>query len=126
MKPQKAYSPKLRTAMGEIENVLKKHDICGFFGLFDENNVEFKMHVEASWSLVEFQINPDHTANVKIKMRKNMQKEMDATGGFLFNMRDLAALFFNQSDLLCKKICEHAKVTHTPFSGFNNDDRDLS
>lgn len=124
MKP--AYSPKLRTAMGEIENILKKHDITAFLGLFDQDHVEFKMHVEASWSLIEFKLNADQTANVKIKMRPKMQKEMDATGGFLFNMRDLAALFFNQSDLLCKKIVEHAKVTHTPFSGFNNDGRDLT
>jgi hypothetical protein len=120
------YSPKLRTAMGEIENILNKHDITAFVGLFDKDFVEFKMHAEASWSLIEFKINDDHTANVKLKMRPKMQVEMDATGGFLFNMRDLAGLFFVQADRLCQKLEEHSKVTHTPFSGFNNDGRGLS
>lgn len=122
----KKYDPKLRQAMGEIENILKKYDCAAIVGLFSKNFVEFKYEPQASWSLIEFKMNPDHSANVKIKMRPKMQAEMDASSAFLFNARDLSALFFRQSDVLCKELQKHAKVEHKPFANLNNDGRNLS
>ena len=123
-KRKKGYDSKLRTAMGEIENVIKKHDIAGFFGLFSKTHVEFKFEPMATWSLIEMgPRNEDHSVNVKIKMRPKLQEEMDATGALVFNMRDLAALFLMNAQELCEKIKERAVVTHTPFDGLNNDDR---
>lgn len=120
------YDPKLRQAMGEIENILKKYDCAAMIGLFSKKFVEFKFEPHASWSLVEFKMSPDHTAKVKIKLRPKMQDEMDATAGFLFNARDLAQMLFTQINVLCEGLQKHAEITHTAFKDLNNDGRDIN
>ena len=120
---KKSYDPKLRVAIAEIENILKKHDIGGMVALFSEDHAEFKMSIEPSWSLARF-IRDGEVFHMKLYNSK--QPQLDQTAGMIFGMRDLAAMFFQQTDLMVKKITEHAKVDHKVFgeTGIKNDDRE--
>jgi hypothetical protein len=124
---EKKYDPKLRQAMGEIENILKKYDCMAAISLHSLTHSEFKLHLESSWSLIEFQMNSDHTARVRVKIRPKMQVEMDATIGAVYSIRDLSGLFFRQMDAIASEVERKSDVTHTPFSGgIDNSGRDLS
>lgn len=118
------YDPKLRDAAKEIEDILKKYDICAFFGLTSETHGEFGLQVESSWSLLEHITNEDGTAHIKIKIRAKQKDKMDSMGSFVYTMRDLAAMFFQQADQMCDMIQSHCLVLHKPLEGrITNDDR---
>jgi hypothetical protein len=45
---------KLLIARGEIEQVLKRHDICGHVALFGRGRMELMLSLDASWSRLSF------------------------------------------------------------------------
>jgi hypothetical protein len=119
----KNYDPKLRTAMKEIEEILKKYDIGATITLQSEKHAEFKMFVETSWSLARFIRDGDA---FHIKLYNSRQPQLDWTAGMIYSMRDLSALFFQQTEQIIKKIEEHSKVDHKIFGlkGITNEDRE--
>lgn len=109
------YDPKLRQAAAEIQEILKKHDIGAFMGLFSLTHTEFVFHIEPSWSMATFKRNPEtgEVEGFRFKQRIKQQAQSDATAGMFFNMRDLAARFFQYADNAIKLLEQHMKIDHT-------------
>lgn len=119
----KNYDPKLREAMDEIVEVLKKHDVGGFIALGSRHHAEFKMAIDhMSWSNVRFMKDGER---VHIKLHsKSDHANTEATVGLVASTRDLCALGFQQTEAIMKQIEQHVKVEHVVFGkGINNDDR---
>jgi hypothetical protein len=119
---EKNYDPKLRAAMAEINNVMKRYDICGIVGLCSESHQEFVMKIESKWSLAYYKRDGEA---VHLKLHQSKQPQLDQTGGMIFGLRDLAALFFGQLDHIAKRVGQVMQVDHKPFgkNGITNDDR---
>lgn len=108
------YDPKLRAAAEEIKQVMKKHDIAGFVGLFSISHAEFVFEIESSWSIAKWKRDPE-TGDVqgfRFSVRKNKKAEGDATAGLFCNMRDLSARFFQYADNAIKLLEQHMKIDH--------------
>lgn len=56
------YSPKLRKAMEEIKDVLKKHDIAGFIAIHTPGHVEYSHNLMPSYSAC----NIDNTTGIVV------------------------------------------------------------
>ncbi len=110
--------------MVEIEEVLKRYDCGAFVSLHSKEHGEFKMIVEhMSWSNVRF-LRKGEVAHVKLYM-KLAKANTTSTVAMLASMRDLAAVMFNNADIMMKQLEVQAKITHIPVhKRITNDDRE--
>lgn len=78
------YSPKLKKAMKEIQEILDKHDIAAYVALHTPGHAEYLMHLNPSYSCVRFdqatgearirsRVKEDHNGDVKAQ--ENMLKD---------------------------------------------------
>jgi hypothetical protein len=119
----KTYDSKLREALAEIEQTLKKFDIAAFVTLHSRTHSEFKFCIEApTWSNVRF-IKDGEAIHLKLHTKSDHAKTED-TVAMLYSIKDLCALGFQMMDKLSTRIEQDAKVEHVSFGGgINNDDR---
>lgn len=119
----KGYDSKLRDAMAEIEEILKKFDIGAFITLHSRTHSEFKFCIEApTWSNVRF-IKEGEAIHLRLYSKSEHAKTED-TIGMLYSIKDLCAAGYLQMDKLSTRIEQDAKVEHVAFGGgINNDDR---
>lgn len=126
MSEKLSYDPKLRTAMAEIKEVLKKHDIGGYVALNSKTHAEFQMMIDVpEWSVIRY-ISDDAGA-VHIKLyTKTRHADAEATVGMIASLRDLTALGFQQADAIMKQIEAHVEVEHKKLTPemIKNDDRE--
>ena len=118
------YDQKLRTAMDEIKEVLKKHDIGGFIALNSKTHGEFAMAVDIpTWSKVRF-IRDGEAVHIKLHGATD-HANTEATVAMIAGIRDLCILGYGQADQMLTKIQEQITVVHVPFGGkgINNEDR---
>ena len=123
----KSYDPKLREAMTEIEEVLKKHDIGGFIALASPSHTEFKVAIDVpTWSVVRY-IKDGEAVHIKL-YTKSRHADTEATVHMIASIRDLCVLAFGQTEQIMNKIEEQVKVVHVPFGGkgITNDDRNIT
>lgn len=117
------YDPKLREAMDEIKEILKKHDIGGFITLNSRSHGEFAMAVDLpTWSVVRY-LRDGEAMHMKL-YTKSRHADTEDTVAMIASIRDLCALGFDQSQKMMDKIEEQVKVTHLPVVGrITNEDR---
>lgn len=114
-----AYDQRLRDAMEEIEEVLKRYDIGGFIALQSRTHGEFKLAIDhMKWSIVRF-IRNGEAVHLKL-YTKSRHKDTEDTVSVIAGIRDVCALGFSQAE----QIEEQVKVVHVPFGGgITNEDR---
>jgi hypothetical protein len=120
----KNYSPKLREAMGEIEEIMKHYDIGGFVILNDRDHAEFKYFIDSpTWSNVR-RVKDGEALHLKLHVKSDKAKT-ESTISMLYSVRDLCGLGFLQMDKLANQIEHHVNVEHLPFgpNGISNEDR---
>lgn len=119
---QAGYDPKLREAMTEIDEILKRYDIGAFVTLHSKAHTEFKFKIDPTWSMMRF-IKEGEVVHIKLHNATN-KENTEASVGMIYSIRDLCGMYFMQCDKLADQIEKHCKVIHVPFgSGINNDDR---
>lgn len=112
MSDKLSYDPKLREAMAEIKEVLKKHDCGGFIALNSRSHAEFSVAMDIpSWSVIRYMNDNEGAAHMKL-YTKSRHADTEATVGMIASTRDLCALGFEQTDLLMKQIEAHVEVDH--------------
>lgn len=120
------YSPKLKIAIGEIKEILKKHDIAGFVALHTPGFTEYLNHVEASYSCASI---ADGGIRFKLKtaeVGKERAKEIaDGTYNMITHFSDILAshamLYMQAHDMLKEKWNgEDGKGNHTSHDQQNN------
>lgn len=118
-----SYDPKLRTAMAEIEQVLKNHNIGGFIALNSRTHGEFKVAIDIpDWSIVRY-IMDKNAVHLKL-YTKSRHRDTEDTVGMIAGIRDLCFLALQQTQHIMDKIEEQVKVIHLPFGdGITNEDR---
>jgi hypothetical protein len=120
----KSYDPKLREAMTEIEEVLKKHDIGGYIALTSKTHSEFRVAIDIpTWSVVRY-IRDGEAVHIKL-YTASRHADTEATVHMIASIRDQSVLAFGQTEQIMNKIEEQIKVVHVPFGrdGITNDDR---
>lgn len=117
------YDPKLREAMAEIKEIMKKYDVGGYVALGSKSHYEFAMLIDVpSWSMLRW-TTENGQAHLKI-YAKSQKENTDATVGLLVNLKDLCALGFGQLQKCEEQLRQVVEIEHTPFGkGISNDDR---
>lgn len=126
MSEKLSYDPKLRTAMAEIKEVLKKHDIGGYVALQSRTHAEFQVLIDVpTWSVARYIKNDAGAVHLKL-YTKSRHKDTQDTVGMVASLRDLCAIGFQQTDLLMKQIEAHVEVDHPKLTPemIKNDDRE--
>lgn len=115
------FDPKLKQAVIEINEVLKKHDIGGFIALASPTHGEYCLKIETSWSCAYLQ----NENRVRFRAMKAeypsveaRDKAMEETVHLMLQIRDLCAQGFTFGDLLIKELSNHMEITHTPYAHF--------
>lgn len=117
----KTYDEKLRHAMNDIYDLLRKYDIAGFIVLESKTHGEFKMAIDhMSWSNIRF-LKEGQAAHIKI-YAKSDKENTEATVGAIANIRDMCAMGFQQTEFMMNKIEQQVKVEHIR-SEITNEDR---
>lgn len=127
---KKTYDPKLRLAMVEIEEILRRHDLVAFISLGSLTHGEFMLHTDASWSCMKPEKFPDGRAAMRFKSKGLVPgtKEfegLEATAAFICNSADLCNRFSQVFYALKAEIGTKAVLTHEPLTDdrISNDDR---
>jgi hypothetical protein len=96
------YSPKLKIAMDEIKQVLKKHDIAAFLVLHTPGFAEYLNHVNPSYSCAFMDEDPIRGSGIKVKLvTAEVGKE---------NARQLANDTMNMITIFAEMIGKHAML----------------
>jgi hypothetical protein len=69
------YSPKLKNAMAEISEVLKKHDIAGMVILHEPGHAEFNLRIDPSYSCAKMNGNE---MRVRAKLQEDFNGDKEA------------------------------------------------
>lgn len=123
------YSPKLKKAMEEIKDILRKNDIAGFVTLHTPGHTEFLMELQPSYSCCRVQgdqirvrakLMDDFAGNKKLWVRK-----VKDTSEMLHGLTDVSGQIILQimelSDRLDKAVdAEHNDRGFTSHSTQNN------
>lgn len=110
----KNHDPKLREAMVEIEEVLKRYDIGGYVILQSNKHAEFKFCIETpTWSNLRF-VKEGEAWHIKL-YSKSDRENTNATVAMLYSIRDLCALGFQTMSQAAVQIEQHVKVEHIVF-----------
>lgn len=113
-----SFDPKLKIAMSEVEAVLRKHDIGGFFSLNSKLGGEFRFMLP-SWGLLFEEETPKGPAvRLRIKVKEHTKEQVELTAAYIFSGRDISATFFQFFDRFAREIQAHAEVEHKPFHEF--------
>lgn len=123
--PKTKFSPELRAAMVEIEEVLKKHDCIGLIMLESKGHAEFKFCcTHPSWSIFEW-LPPslDGKQGLNMKFRKARHEEGEWCTGAVWSLRRLTKMFALFFDSMSNKIESKIMVDNT-MSDINNEGRD--
>jgi hypothetical protein len=115
--PKEPFSPKLRLAMQEIEQVCRRHDCMGLIMLQSEQHSEFKLHIDASWSMLEYAADPDGDKDMRIlrfKMRKDpkMHRNGDYSVGAIHGFLRLCSMFEQALGRIILGWAEHFETEH--------------
>ncbi len=103
--------PKLKDAAAEIDAVLQKYGIAGFYGLASSTHAEFKLTFP-QWSL----ISTEHE-HVRFRARSAEPERTEASVHLAFSLRDIAGLMFQNLEAITRLISSQLEVDHSPFSG---------
>lgn len=124
MSQQLNYDPKLREAMAEIKEVMKKHNVGGFLAIGNKTHFEFAVAIDIpTWSTIRF-TTENGLAHLKLHT-KSRKEDTEATVGLVVNLQDLCALGFQQLDIMKAQIEKHVEIEHTKFgkNGISNEGR---
>jgi rhamnose utilization protein RhaD (predicted bifunctional aldolase and dehydrogenase) len=96
--------PKLKLAMEEMKEVLKKHDIVGSIILASPTHLEYLRHYQASWSYAWLE--PDGLLRVKLKRemfnsKEEQKKALEDTVGTFAGLYDA---YINEAENMQKVI----------------------
>lgn len=100
----------------EMEHLMRKHNVCGFFAIASPEAAEFDMTF-APWSAAQFERDPDGHVGLRIKAKKEEREKIEATFHALYSMRDMAIEHARSLANICAGI-EHkypGMVHHTPL-----------
>lgn len=102
--------PNLRKAMKEIKKIINKYDVGGLVILASQSHGEYKLFIEPSWSVVNF----EGTDNDRIRFRsaREIDNEASETAHMLFSTRDLCGKMFLTLDSVYKQLSEHCEIDH--------------
>ena len=124
------YSPKLRTAIAEIKQILKKHDIAGVVVLHDKTgHGEYLNEITPSYSCLNIAANGEVRLQARLKdfdgNKLKMRQKITATANMTQVLADLVGLcgfnFFKINDIVSKAlgaISDEGK--HTDSSEIDN------
>ncbi len=112
--------PILKTAMKEIEAVLKKYDCAGMVTLASEKHVEFLYEISPSWSCAWLQTMPDGGVAVRVRSKlkdypnKEVQgKIISLTAGMFLAFANMAGKQQAQMGELMRILSPHlGEITH--------------
>ncbi len=107
IKPVGEFSPKLKEAMAEIKEVIKKHDIGGVVILNDGlGHGEFGFFLEEpTWSVIRF-MEGGRGVHVKAHM-KTKTRMVTRTTNMIFNQLDLVVMAYGVLDKIKSMLSKH-------------------
>ena len=119
----KSYDQKLRDAMSEIEEVLRKYDCGALISLHSKSHSEFRLFIETpTWSNVRW-IRDGQGVHLKLHSKSD-HENTEATVAMLADIKDQCAMWFLNTEKLMEQIKSHVTVVHVPFGGgIKNEDR---
>lgn len=111
------FSPKLKAAMKEIENIMVKNDIGGICVLSDKDeHNEYRIQItQPSWSMLRDLKDKDgnHTGiHIKAHMKSNKEETL-ATVNMVSAIRDLSASVFKMTDDIFKRLGDVMEIEVT-------------
>jgi len=112
--------PKLKTAMREIEAVLKKHDCAGLIPLVSEKHAEYLYEIAPSWSCARVEETTDKGFGIRIRSKlkdypskEAQKKSIEATAGMFLSFANMAAEQQGHMAKLIKMLHGHmGEITH--------------
>jgi hypothetical protein len=117
MKMKSDPDPKLKEAMTEISDILKKHDIAGAITLVSRSHSEHQIHFPA-WSAAQ----GDLTGISFDAKTPNYHKGFEANQKFeetlymLLQIREVSAKFWRMMEGFLKTLGEYVDLNHTSYS----------
>lgn len=113
------YDPKLKAAMEEIKQVIKKYEIGGAITIASKTHAEFLYELPA-WSCVSFTDRGLSIYSQKSHFRSidEQRENQEASFHVIYQIRDIAAQTFMLFEKCTKGIEQHANVEHKPFHNF--------
>jgi len=128
MSEQKTFDPFLRKAMAEIVAVMKKYDCAGYVALGSRSHFEFRFHIDASWNVMTMEEAEHGMVSLRLRFKGKAGPEkleaINATVGFLYNLRDNQFLQLRGLQQFIEGLEQQAIVEHRPGEP-KNDDREI-
>lgn len=87
------YDPKLKTAIGEIQQILEKHDVSGVIQLISQTHSEFLIHFP-TWSGVQFEESTDGEMRLRIKFKKEDIEKGNLTAHLIVDQMQMSSKHF--------------------------------
>lgn len=123
------YSPKLKKAMEEMKEILRKHDIAGVVTLHTPGHSEYLLHVTPSYSCATFngdelrvraRLKEDFHGNIG-EQRKKVTDTVNMLDMLSESTAKLAMNLISLSEIVTKKTnAEHLDGGHTSQTTQNN------
>ena len=120
MKPENhpAVDPVLKQAAKEIEAVLSKHGIGGFFVLGSRTHGETRIFFP-DWSKIQPVYDEKGAVALHLRASKTDDRaDVEASIGFVLSCRDACAVNFRLYEGVVKALGQHFEIEHTPFKDF--------
>lgn len=118
---------KLLVARGEIEAILRKHDICAHTVLIGRGRMEVIMNVDASWSNLSLIHDEKHGDGIRLRSKaadyggdkEAQRQDLEATSGMVRGLGELLGMaglaWLKASELFDEKTgAEHTPMTYEP------------
>ncbi|MDQ3562698.1 MAG: hypothetical protein M3436_00685 [Pseudomonadota bacterium] len=110
------YSPKLREAMSEIIEIIKRHDIAAHVVLYEDHLSEFLLAIDPSWSMAWFE-GPGLRIRSKLEDyggdRDAQRTALERTVGMLRHFSDLAERDHNLFEAVLADLGRRFDIEHT-------------
>jgi len=110
------YSPKLKTAAKEIDEILKKHDIGAFVVLHTPGHSEYLMNIDPSYSCAKWEENGLLKLRAKAEDfggdKEMLNKKLTETSNMLSLLCHTSNNVISQLEIISKTLDYAIKATH--------------
>jgi hypothetical protein len=117
-----AFDVKLKSAMAEIEAIIRKYDIGGFVTLGSKTHGEFEIFYP-KWGLLDCEKMPNGQQMLKVKIRKAQPELTDSTIAFLLNTRDTCLLMAHNLQQVEDGLRKQVEFDHVPLHEFETEEK---
>jgi hypothetical protein len=113
--------PNLRDAMRSIKTILQQHDITGLILLHSQNHAEHLVHLNASWSCVAEERDPDTAESIGFRIKtthlppERRKQTLEDTTGMILSTKEHLAVLYGHFAQVARAISHSVEISHRQY-----------